>query len=174
MKICLRPVRSKTATKYEALQKDAIRIDDDVFTFDPSLTSWPNIAEESGGRIMYAYRDESGEVCLELRFLTPNPGSVKSPGEYIEVEATGGKVEGVLKLTGKTKADLDAEAQEQADAESLAADEAEARALDLESIRPLRAIEAGTATVEDRVKLAEIEAKLGELRKKIKDKKGGA
>ena len=43
----------------------------------------------------------------------------------------------------------------------------ELQRLDLESVRPLRAINAGTDTAEDRDKLAELDAEAGVLRKEL-------
>ena len=46
---------------------------------------------------------------------------------------------------------------------------AELQRLDLESVRPLRAINAGTDTAEDRNKLAELDADAEALRKELED-----
>jgi hypothetical protein len=81
-----------------------------------------------------------------------------------------------MKSPGLTRAQPDAEARAKADAAPLAAAETEAEALNLQALRPLIAIQAGTATAEDRAKITEIEAKLTAVRTTIQDKKakGGA
>lgn len=52
--------------------------------------------------------------------------------------------------------------------DQIAAIKAELSALDMQAVRPLRAIAAGTATDEDRVKLAELETQAAKLREKLK------
>jgi hypothetical protein len=105
MKICTRFVMNKRkATSYSVLTESTITVDS--LTFDLSSGArWPAIAKESGGRIMSAYRDESGEVCVELRVL--GPSAPEGVGEYVHVEPTGGEVGKPEVLTIQAQDEID-------------------------------------------------------------------
>lgn len=63
---------------------------------------------------------------------------------------------------------IDIEPREPPVTDQIAAIKAELSAIDMQAVRPLRAIAAGTATDEDRVRLAELETQAAELREKLK------
>lgn len=74
-------------------------------------------------------------------------------------------------LPGRTKAEGDAIRAAEAVAAARAAILAELDALDRRSARALRAVVAGTATDEDKVKLAEIEGEAVQLRSRLAELK---
>ncbi len=61
------------------------------------------------------------------------------------------------------------ETQTEKDAERISEIKSELQRLDLESVRPLRAINVGTDTAEDRDRLAELDAEAESLRKELDD-----
>jgi hypothetical protein len=75
-----------------------------------------------------------------------------------------------MKLEGKTQGQVDADTRARDDEAAVEAAKSEALALNLEALRPLIAITAGTATKEDTDKVKEIEKKLISVRNIIKAK----
>jgi len=75
-----------------------------------------------------------------------------------------------VKYEGKTQAQVDAEAKKAKAEAELASAKSEAAALNLDALRPLIAIAAGTATDEDIAKLKEIDGMLGIVRGTIRAK----
>lgn len=72
-----------------------------------------------------------------------------------------------MKITGKTQAQVDAEAARLALEAERTELQAKCDALDLKAVRPLRAIKVGTGTEGDATRLAEIEVKVATIRARI-------
>lgn len=162
MKIKLCPIRDNKQTEYHVLDDSRLVLDGIVYDIAKGA-KWPNAREESGGNICEII---DGVPTILYRY---GKGGAPSDCGPFEVAPDGFDATGlpVISITAQSaeevatkKAAIEASAQK-------AALEAELEALDADSVRPLRAIMAKTASKDDEAKLAEIEAKAKVARDKL-------
>lgn len=154
-------IRSNRDTQIAMLSPNVVRVDGVVYEFAAAAIAWPRVAEETGGAITEAHR-EDGELCMTILCRYRRGGAPREG--YEAAEPTGESVEGAVLLAGQTAEEVIAAADQAANATRRAEILAELDAIDRQGARAARAIAAGTGTDDDRARLAELEERAARLR----------
>jgi hypothetical protein len=85
MKIKYSPTKSNFDTIVETLPPDTVKIDGEEYTFDADSVSWPDIFEQTNGKIIEAHRDESGEMYLTIHRFYKDSCIEWDTGDYHEI-----------------------------------------------------------------------------------------
>lgn len=75
---------TKPDTEIKVTAENTITIDGEDFTFDPESVIWPDIAEQTDGKILEAHRTDGELFVTVRRFYTQSCSSWDS-GSYHEV-----------------------------------------------------------------------------------------
>lgn len=85
MKIKYSPCKTNRDTNIKVLGANSLTIDGELYEFDESSVAWPEVSEQTGGRIIEARRDDDGELWLTVRrFYTVSCASWDT-GDFHEV-----------------------------------------------------------------------------------------
>lgn len=79
------PEGTKPDTEIEALSANSLTTDGELFEFDESSVAWPDVSEQTGGRIIEARRDDDGELWLTVRRFYTGSCASWDTGDYHEV-----------------------------------------------------------------------------------------
>jgi hypothetical protein len=72
-------------TVIEVLNENTLRVDGELHEFDEASVAWPEVSEQTGGRIIEARRDDDGELWLTVRRFYSASCGVWDTEDYHEV-----------------------------------------------------------------------------------------
>jgi hypothetical protein len=84
MKLKYSPCSSSRDTRIEVVSASLLSIEGEPYEFAAAAVAWPGIAEQTGGAIIEAHR-EDGELCLTVLRRYSGPRPQWDDGEYHEV-----------------------------------------------------------------------------------------
>ena len=82
MKIKYSPQKANHDTVINIVDDNTIIIDDIEYNFDTASVAWPNIAMQTNHAILSAYRDETGELFIEVLRQYTNTTADWDTGDY--------------------------------------------------------------------------------------------
>jgi hypothetical protein len=162
MQIKLSPIRDNKTTEYHVLDDSRLVIDGTVYDIAQGA-AWPNAREESidrrdpnNPREMICSIEPGPVVTILCRHGKDGAPSDCGPFEAIP-DGYDAKGLSVVAITAQTADEIAKAKSEVEKAAKKVAIESDLKALDAESLRPLRAVAAGTATAEDIAKIKDID-----------------
>jgi hypothetical protein len=83
MKIKYNPCYTAPETQVKFIDDWTIEIDGEQFDFSPELVEYPDVSEQTGGKIQHA-EVKDGELYLTVRYQYQDKGTWENPAYYPE------------------------------------------------------------------------------------------
>lgn len=86
MKLKYSPVHTDNQnTVIEYVDENTILIDGEEYQFDSNSVIWPTIFDDTNGKILNAFVDDNGELCITVRRFYTGSCSDWDTGDYHDV-----------------------------------------------------------------------------------------
>ena len=87
MRIKYSPVKSDTEdTNIRYVDENTILIDGEEYQFDVNSVIWPTIRNDTNGKILDAFVDDNGELCITVRRFYTGSCSDWDTGDYHDIK----------------------------------------------------------------------------------------